>query len=70
MRFIGERVRAARVAKELTQQQLADAVGGINRETVNRLENGQQAPRGETIAAIASTLNVPMESFFEDEVVA
>jgi transcriptional regulator with XRE-family HTH domain len=69
--FQGDRVRAAREAKGLTQKQLAEAVGDLNRESVNRIENGTQKPLGETTARIARALDVPLDSLFEaPEVVA
>ena len=40
---IGERIREARTAKGLTQEQLASAVG-VRRETIMRLEKAQYNP--------------------------
>ncbi|MGW2550738.1 helix-turn-helix domain-containing protein [Streptomyces sp. NPDC001635] len=38
-RAIGDRVRDARVAKNLTQEKLAELVG-LDRKTINRIEQG------------------------------
>lgn len=53
---IGQRVREARKAAGLTQQQLAEKVG-IKQSTLSELENGDSAGSGH-LAAMAAALNV------------
>ena len=47
---IGERIREARIAKGLTQEQLAQ-VTGINQANISRLENGTANPSLRTLKA-------------------
>ena len=54
-RTLGERLRALRDSAGLTQEELAQAAN-IGRVTLVRLENGEQTPRGKTLAAIAEAL--------------
>lgn len=55
----GSRIKAAREAAGLTQQQLADAVqaGGGQRQ-VSNWEGGRRTPRRETLERIAEVLGV------------
>lgn len=64
--FQGKRMREARAALHLTQQQVADAAK-TSRETVNRAENGQHVPEAEALARIARVLDVPLGSLFSDD---
>jgi len=52
---IGSRIRALREEAGMTQQALASSAG-IGRVTLVRIENGEQSPRYETLAALAKTL--------------
>jgi transcriptional regulator with XRE-family HTH domain len=56
---IGERIKSAREAAGITQQQLADAVqaGGGQRQ-VSNWEVGLRTPRRETLEKIAAALGV------------
>ncbi|GEM_PF-467349 len=56
---LAARVRALREAQNLTQEQLA-AAAGIGRVTLVRIENGEQSPRFETLAALAQALGRPV----------
>jgi transcriptional regulator with XRE-family HTH domain len=57
MQTIGDRIKAAREAAGLTQQQLADAVeAGGGRQQVSNWENSRRAPRRETLERIAEVL--------------
>ena len=56
---IGSRIRAARESANLTQQQLADAVGAPGgRQQVSGWETGLRTPRRETLERIAEVLGV------------
>jgi putative transcriptional regulator len=57
------RVRAHRLARELTQAQLAAAVG-VSRQTVNALEAGDYAPSVYLALRLASTLHATVEELF------
>ena len=56
-RAVGSRIRSCRQANGFTQVSLA-AKAGIGRVTLTRIEKGEQAPRLETLTAIAGALGV------------
>ena len=59
MTTIADRIRSARIAADLTQQQLADAIptpGG--RQQVSGWESGLRTPRRATLERIAEVLDV------------
>ena len=56
---IGDKVRAARTAKGITQEQLAERVG-LDRKTVNRIEQGAYATLIDYLILIADALDVPL----------
>lgn len=55
---IGSRIRTARTAAGLTQQELADIVARGIRQRVNDWEAGRRTPNRENVAAIAEVLGV------------
>ena len=59
--MLAERLRAARVAAGLTQGQLAILLD-VDRNTVNRAENGKNEPLATTIAAWAGACSVSVDS--------
>lgn len=65
--MIGEKVKSARVALGMTQQELADIVH-ISRVEVNKIENNKVPKiRAGTVLSIARALNVSMDFLFCDE---
>ncbi|MBT1278919.1 helix-turn-helix transcriptional regulator [Thermoanaerobacter sp. CM-CNRG TB177] len=58
--MLGERIRKARLAKGLTQKQLAEMLN-ITDATVNRYEKGIRKPDPEMLKAIADVLNVSID---------
>src|SRR3954462_10160816 len=56
---LGQRIRAARVAKGWTQTQLAGA--DISVGYVSRIESGQRRPNSRTLEDLAARLGVPTE---------
>lgn len=61
---IGARIRIARARREMSQQELADAVG-VARTTVDSWENARSQPkRGKVVGAIERVLGV---SLYEPE---
>lgn len=56
--LFGARVREFRKARGLTQHQLAESAG-IDRKTINRIENSRYSPSLTNVFAIADALNVP-----------
>lgn len=62
---ITNRVRALRFQQgELTQQQLADAIG-VTRQTVNAIEGSKYSPSLEVAFRIARLFGVAVEQVFE-----
>lgn len=58
--MLGERIRKARLAKGLTQKQLAEILN-VTDATVNRYEKGIRKPDPEMLKAIADVLNVSID---------
>ncbi|MFE0727963.1 helix-turn-helix domain-containing protein [Streptomyces antibioticus] len=60
-RAIGRNIRAAREAKrpKLVQEKLGEAVG-LDRKTINRIEQGTHATRIDYLILIADALEVPL----------
>ena len=63
---VGSRIRSHRQANGFTQVSLA-AKAGIGRVTLTRIEKGGQAPRLETLSAIAGALGVDVVDFLAGE---
>lgn len=63
---IGQKIKEARVAKGLTQQELGDIVG-VQKSAIAKYESGRVVNiKRSTIQKIASALNIrPSELFFE-----
>ena len=62
---IRNRIRELRSGPaELTQQELADAVG-VTRQTINAIELGKYSPSLEVAFRIAAALGAPLEQVFE-----
>jgi transcriptional regulator with XRE-family HTH domain len=59
-RHVGARIRAIRLKKGITQDQLAELTG-LNRVHLYRLENGRQSMTLKTLQRIAETLGVQVE---------
>ncbi|WP_372352677.1 helix-turn-helix domain-containing protein [Streptomyces sp. KL116D] len=58
-RAIGDRIRAARLHANLTQEGLAERAG-LDRQAVNRIEQGHASPYVDTLISIAIALDVPL----------
>ena len=57
MSYVGSRVRSFRIAKKMTQAQLASACG-MDRPNISRLESGKHAPNMTTVQKVAAALGV------------
>lgn len=55
METIGERVKRARMARALTQAELAESAG-IEEATISRIESNKSTPRQSTIKKLALVL--------------
>lgn len=57
------RLKSARAAMDMSQQQLADAVG-VSRQTINAIEKGDYNPTIKLCLAICKTLNKTLDELF------
>lgn len=57
-KIISERLKVERNVKGLSQARLAE-MAGVDRKTVNRIENGHFCPTLETLLALGTALGVP-----------
>ncbi len=57
------RMKSARAAKDLSQQQLADLVG-VSRQTINAIEQGDYNPTIRLCTAICRTLGKTLDELF------
>ena len=60
--MLGQRIRQARLASELTMRELANRVG-VSHTTIAKYENGRICPRPSILPQIARSLNVKVEFF-------
>ena len=57
------RLKAARAAKDLSQQQLAETVG-VSRQTINAIEKGDYNPTIKLCIAICKALDRTLDELF------
>jgi len=58
-RVVGDQIRAARLHVNLTQEKLAE-LAGMDRQAINRIEQGHASPILDTLIRIADALGVPL----------
>ena len=62
--MFNDRLRATRISRNVTQQEMADAIG-ITLRSYQRYEGGYIEPPYVSLIAIADFLNVPIDFLFE-----
>lgn len=60
------KLKSARAALDLTQQELAEKVG-VTRQTMNAIEKGDYNPRIKLCIAICKVLNKTLDELFWEE---
>jgi transcriptional regulator with XRE-family HTH domain len=60
----GKRLRKIRRDRDMTQEQLAEAVG-VTMEFISRMERGHHGPSFDTLQKIAEVLEVEVNEFFQ-----
>ncbi len=60
------KLKAARALKDMSQKQLADAVG-ISRQTMNAIESGDYNPTIKLCRAICKALDQTLDELFGEE---
>lgn len=58
-RQIGDRIRSARLERKLSQEKLGEAAG-LDRKTINRIEQGTHATLIDHLVLVADALDVPL----------
>jgi transcriptional regulator with XRE-family HTH domain len=61
---LAKRVKEIRTKKGLSQEQLADK-SGLSVRTIQRIENGETAPRGDTLRQLAISLEVSQNDILD-----
>lgn len=61
---VARRLRAARTKADMSQQDLADACG-VDRKTINRIENGHFSPNLNTLTRICSVMETKISVFLK-----
>jgi len=64
-REIGLRIRAHRLERRLTQEQLAEAIDR-SVETISNLERGVSLPNEATLVRLAQVLNIGLDDLFKE----
>lgn len=62
---VAERLKAGRKARGLSQGMLAD-LAGIDRKTINRIENGHFSPNMDTFFRLCKVLNIKPSEFMKN----
>ena len=60
------KLKAARAARDMSQQQLAEAVG-VSRQTINAIEKGDYNPTIQLCKSICKVLGKTLDELFWDE---
>ncbi|MFE4697305.1 helix-turn-helix transcriptional regulator [Streptomyces sp. NPDC056738] len=63
-RAVGDQIRAARLSHKLSQEKLGELVG-LDRKTVNRIEQGAYATLLDHLILIAQALDVPLSELVQ-----
>jgi transcriptional regulator with XRE-family HTH domain len=58
-RAIGDHIRSARLHANLSQERLAE-LAGMDRQAINRIEQGHQSPILDNLLRIADALDIPL----------
>lgn len=61
---LSRRIKELRLKRGMSQDQLAD-ISGLSLRTIQRVESGQNIPRGDTLSRLASALQVTTEEIVE-----
>jgi len=64
---LGKKIKSLRKAKGMTQKDLSDAVGYVNRSTIANIESGNADPACDMIPKFANALGVPISVLLEED---
>jgi transcriptional regulator with XRE-family HTH domain len=60
--IISARIKETRIDKKLSQEELSEK-SGLSLRTIQRLENGESVPRGDTLKRLTNALELPTNYF-------
>lgn len=63
---VGEMIRTRRMARGMTQDELANAIG-VTASAIGLFENGKRRPKDEVAEAIADVFNIPKWAVYFNE---
>ncbi len=66
MNSLGEFISSSRKSKNLTQEELAE-LSKVNLRTIQRIENNQNSPRGNTLKLICNVLEIDFPKIDDEE---
>lgn len=61
-----KKIRDRRIKKGISQEEMAKAIGRYSRTTYTRIEKGEVSLKASELEALAKTLDVPINYFFDD----
>lgn len=67
MATFGEKLKSLRITKNLTQEELADALG-TSKQVISRYETNQRSPKIDIVQQYAERLGVPLTYFADNEI--
>jgi transcriptional regulator with XRE-family HTH domain len=67
MKKFGEKLRALRKQRNLTQQELADAIGLATHAHIGNVETGKKNPSLDFVLLVADYFGVSVDSLVRDE---
>ena len=62
--YVAQKIRQFRLAKGISQEDLAKVIGYESFQTIALLERGERAAKVETLSKIAAALGVSIDEFF------
>lgn len=65
MAKFGDKLKAIRLERELTQDALAELLG-TSKQVISRYENNQRSPKVDVVSRYAETLNVPIDFLLDN----
>ena len=63
LRNVGLKIRETRIEYDITQSELANAIGS-NKSKISNIETGQTIPSIETLVKIGDAMGIPITDFF------
>ena len=64
LKVLGRNIKAERVRKNISQMQLAEIIDR-SKDTISKIETGNQSPSALIVYDIAKALNVPIEEIIK-----